>query len=216
HKLLSHWGKCFFKSIKTVTQMAYGLLWYKKFNDHDYYVIDLLVYPLAIWVTVLMDLKKHFPQWLSSLWLKGLFVLFLGINIYHAKGILNYRYDPNGVHMSYFNPAYYKTKELRAFLRSKGIQYPDKVVSVPDQSPNNTLYHLNLKGWTELYIGGTIPTDQVQRYVDQGAQYLIVGDTSYLRKPWLQPFYRKEVGNFEKAIYVFDIRGMGTAADLSQ
>ncbi len=188
--------------------IAYGLLWYKKFNDHDYYSIDLFVYPITIITASLVYIKNHWPMWLKTPWLKITFSLFLLFNIHHARQVVASRYATDSPYMRHFNPSFYKTQALQSFLAEHGIRYPERVISVPDSSPNNTLYHLNLKGWTELYMGGAISPNKLRQFIEKEANYLIVNDIKYLEKENLKEFLNHPIGVFDHSIYLFDLRNL--------
>lgn len=185
---------------------AFFMLWFRQFDGHDYYVIEMILLPIIIMGIFILFLKKYLPKVLSN-WIFRLALLGVVLfNAHYAKGVLDFRYDQKNVFMSYFNPDLYKTEELHAFLKNLGIEYPDKVVSAPDTSPNNTLYHYNLLGWTELYLGGELYGDRVKQCARAGAKYLLIHNKKYLEKENLQEVFTYPMGNFNNSIFVFDIR----------
>ena len=188
--------------------LLYGLLWFKRFSDHDYYAIDLLIYPVFILTATAIYLKEKKPAILSHPILQISLLLLVLFNLYHARSILQERYAPDSLHMEHFNPSFYKQAALHQFLDSLNIHYPTKVISFPDESPNNSLYHLNLRGWSGLYLGGGLPSERVREFIGQGAEYLIINKVGWLKNEELQPFFQKEIGKFDNSIYVFDLRGM--------
>ena len=189
-----------------IGSLVYGLLWYKQFQDHDYYAIDIFVYPITILTAALIYLKKYWPRLIHAIWFKVVLTLFVFFNIHHARQVLDYRYTQSSPFMSHFNPSFYKQKELHAFLEEHGIRYPERVVSVPDSSPNSTLYHLNLKGWSELYMPHGISSKKLQSFINQGANYLIISNKDYLERENLKKFLVKPVGVFDESIYIYDLR----------
>lgn len=186
--------------------LSFFALWFQQFEGHDYYVIELILLPILILSMVLIFLKKRFPRFFTNWFFRIALLIFVFYNAYHARYVLDFRYDQKNVFMSYFNPDLYKTKELQEFLRGLGIQYPDKVISAPDTSPNNTLYHYNLIGWTELYLGGQMHTAYVKSRAKAGAKYLIINKKEYLEKENLKEVLAYPLGNFNNSIFVFDIR----------
>jgi len=188
--------------------LLYGLLWFKRFSDHDYYAIDLLVYPIFILTASVLYLKKNKPSVLSHPLFQVSLLIFFLFNLHHARSILQERYAPDSLHMEHFNPSFYKQEALHHFLDSLDIHYPTKVISFPDESPNNSLYHLNLRGWSGLYLSGGLPAERVHEFIRQGAEYLIINKVGWLKNEELQPFFQKEIGKFDNSIYVFDLRGM--------
>ncbi|MFT5167425.1 MAG: hypothetical protein ACI8P3_002663 [Saprospiraceae bacterium] len=186
---------------------AFFFLWYLQFEKHDYYVIEMVLLPVMILGMLFLFIKKYAPKLLSNWIFRIVLFAIIAFNANYSKGILEHRYDQQSVFMSYFNPDLYKTKALHAFLKNLGIQYPDKVVSAPDTSPNNTLYHYNLCGWTELYMGGQqMNAKKVKSYAKAGAKYLLIHDKKYLENENLKEVLAYPMGDFNNSIFVFDIR----------
>ena len=64
------------------------------------------------------------------------------------------------------------------------------MVSVPDPSPNITLYLMNQIGFTECY---NYEGNNIHHFVnDEKAKYLIVGDSTYLQHELYKPFCKME------------------------
>jgi dolichyl-phosphate-mannose-protein mannosyltransferase len=186
---------------------AFFFLWFRQFEGHDYYIIEMVLLPIMILGMLFLFLNKYIPKLLCNWIFRFTLLAIVAYNAYYTKSILEHRYDQQSVFMSYFNPDLYKTKELHAFLKSLGIQYPDKVVSAPDTSPNNTLYHYNLLGWTELYMGDQqMNAKKVKAYAKAGAKYLLIHNKKYLEKEDLKEVLTYPMGNFNNSIFVFDIR----------
>ncbi len=185
---------------------AFFMLWFRQFEGHDYYVIEMILVPILIMGMFILFSKKYIPKVLSHWIFRIALLALVAFNANYAKEILDFRYDQENVFMNYFNPDLYKKEELHAFLKDLGIQYPDKVVSAPDTSPNNTLYHYNLLGWTELYLGGEMHQHRVKQCAKAGAKYLLIHNKKYLEKENMQEVLIHPMGNFNNSIFVFDIR----------
>jgi Dolichyl-phosphate-mannose-protein mannosyltransferase len=178
----------------------YAMLWFHAFIDHDYYQL-IYVVPFVFLVISLMEyfgrvVKPKLPQygvWSSYAVLIGI----LGVSILHNRKLQEGRYT---------NPIFESTNphlfEIEPYLRSIGIKTTDKIVSVPDGSPNISLNAMNQYGYTEIF---NTESYNIHTFKAQGAAYLIVNDTSYLKKLLYQPFMQKKIGAF-KGIMIFDIR----------
>lgn len=187
------------------------LLWYQQFEGHDYYIIEMVLLPIIILGMFFIFLKKYFPKILSNTIFRIVLLVIVFLNAQYSKSILLHRYDQQSVFMSYFNPDLFKTKDLHAFLKNLGIGYPDKVVTAPDTSPNNTLYHYNLRGWTELYMGDQkMNAAKVKACANEGAKYLLIHDKKYLDFENLQEVLAYPMGQFNHSVFVFDIRPFKT------
>ncbi|MFK7920436.1 MAG: hypothetical protein AB8H47_00690 [Bacteroidia bacterium] len=102
------------------------------------------------------------------------------------------------------HPAFYD-QGLQNFLLEAGVGIDDAVVSVPDFSPNNTLYLMNRRGWTNANFGPTEP-HKMDQWIKKGlADFLIIADSSLLNEPDWQWYLRSPQGYY-KGIYVYDIR----------
>ncbi|MEM1321960.1 MAG: hypothetical protein AAGG75_16990 [Bacteroidota bacterium] len=103
-----------------------------------------------------------FPSRSKILW-ACLFVLGLPLlwvlwsksyNLENQSGIfLRDAYRPEHVAMRSLNPAFYETAALQEALSDGGVAEGAKVISLPDKSPNLTLYYLRRRGWTEIFNG---------------------------------------------------------------
>lgn len=181
--------------------LAYMVLWFKAFTDHDYYQ---LVYVLPAVFVMITALEYTARTWSSrSIFTKiayPAFLIMIVISIYHNRNIQQERYSkPDYV---YGNPAIF---ELEPYLAKMGIPSTAAVVCVPDKSPNISLNAINHYGYTEEFNGENYNIRTFQR---QGAAYLIISDSSYLEKELYKPFLSKPLGRY-KGIYVFDIREQG-------
>ena len=145
---------------------GFVLLQYDTLHDHDYYVINLLVVMVWPLLSFLVMLHQRYPQLYRNWILKGLFLLFVGTNITHARGYLASRYDGSS-----YNNRLPHLEALAPKLKSLGIAQNDLVFCIPDESPNITLQILNRSGWT-VYGNGS--TERIQNHIDEGAKWLIV------------------------------------------
>ncbi len=190
----------------TIGCLCFFLLMFKQFEEHDYYAIEMMLLPLIVLGLSVFYLKKYWPSVLKKWWFRGVISVGLIFNLYYAKTHIDFRYDPNNIYMSHFNPTFYKKEALQHFLKDLGIKSTDKVISAPDQSPNNTLYYLNLRGWTEYFMGGPLNPLVMNYFIASGANYLVINDVAYLEFEDLKPFLKYPLGTFENSIFVFDIR----------
>jgi hypothetical protein len=80
--------------------------------------------------------------------------------------------------------------QVQNAMRAQGIQREDRIISVPDPSPNITLSLLDQKGFTNLYDENMTGDDRIEFYVQKGASHLVCNSRDwYLQRaesPWLQ------------------------------
>lgn len=179
--------------------LAYSILWFKAFPMHDYYAVTQLIFPVFLLITVLEFLWR---------WLQGKhrgFAYALGVVLVALSvlGVVQNAKIQDRRHnlrqfQSHLPEGMY---ELEPYLRSIGVDRESLVVSVPDASPNITLYLMNNPGFTEAFHGPDFDMGSLQ---SKGAEYLVIHDSSYLQKERYLPYLSKQVGHY-KGILVFDI-----------
>lgn len=181
---------------------VYVLLFFQLFNVHDYYLIAMLIFPILVFIHGLVILKQEFPQVESSRVFRGMVVGLLLLNVLHAKGIMDHRYSDKG-RMDIANKTMY-LPEMEGFLTGIGVGPEEKVISLPDDSPNASLYLINRTGWSGYNVKH-IPED-VEYYRQMGAHFLIIHDSTLLQDERLQPYLGQLTGEWE-GVYVYDLKG---------
>ena len=187
--------------------LAYFLLWYSNLDVHDYYLIE---FQLA--VPVLLAWLLYQPeQWLLSARVRwGLLTLVLpALLLFQAvesslrtrmkhtapKGWLSEQLIPvrerdvwNWFHWDY-ERRLGSVAGLGEHLRSLGVKRTDRVISVPDPSPNITLSLMDVRGFTDLYDDALTGDERIAHCVAQGARVLVCNDEDWwvrhAESPWL-------------------------------
>lgn len=174
--------------LMTAGTVSAFLLWFSMFRDHDYYAVPLFAFPAVIWVLFWYVLnKKRAISW-QSIRVRTCLIVICIVSVGLTSRSIRMRYD-NPRFTSGCNPALLDKASVSAWLAASGVEPTDRVISIPDPSPNITLYFLNRKGWTNYNFGNRLNRDTMQRYVrDLGARFLIVHDSSWLRRPELMPY----------------------------
>lgn len=165
--------------------LAYSILWFKAFTVHDYYLLTITIFPAFVFLLLfssLASLSLNKPlKWLLSIALLGL----VGYNIYYNGQVQVKRTSPSG---SEINLEFYT---LEPYLRSLGIDRKDIIISVPDPSPNISLYMCNNPGWSDGLNGGI---NNPKPYIEMGAKYLVAGDSTVLARPEMKPYLQNPIG----------------------
>ncbi len=185
---------------------CYFLLWMAQFGMHDYYQIELLFAPIIGLITLFLYLNKKFPKITGSTVFGVCIAVFAFINIWQTRIDMRNRYNPNNNFRGDVPPVLYRIDDVHNFLKENNIQYPDKVVSIPDISPNITLYHLRLQGYTELFMHHDMEHGRVKGCAMKGAKYLIIADKKYLSQEDMQPVLKYPLASFEDQLFIYDIR----------
>lgn len=201
---------------------AFLVLWFGAVTEeHDYYLINLLVFIVFALLSFFISLKNARPTIFSAPWLKLTFVVLLAYNIYltskktavryfntadenypscyseHEIGVLNWTKYEFSVHKEAFI-------NCHSYFRSIGIKPEDKVISLPDISFNISLYLMNQRGWTQ---GASFEPLTINWFVDKvrmGAKFLVINDPQLYNDPVVKLFTKNKIGSF-KNIDVFKL-----------
>jgi hypothetical protein len=205
---------------------AYILLFYQAFTVHDYYLINLLIFvPLPLIAMVEM-LKRDYPFLLKNSLLKIISIVLLLFLVYQTAIITRMKYSTDDWfvrnslvsskseldYWSWYHSDY--ENHLKAFatitpyLRSLGIERSDKVLSLPDASPNISLYLMDQKGYTAFGYND-IPFEQKMLiYKKNGVKYLII-DSVLNEKLYLKPYLNDQIGMYRNIrIFKLDRTGL--------
>lgn len=190
------------------------LVFYRQFFVHEYYAIELMVFPASVFITSFYLLKNEFPELGNHLFTKIIIGTFIIFNLYNAQQLVKSKNENSFIFNKNYELTVDKKMEARAFLKNIGIEYPQNVISIPDISPNYTLNYFNLKGWNEYAIPEQPFTPWTfHQFRKMGAEYLIVTDEKYLDHEHLKEFIQHPLGSFENSIFVFDLRPLKTPED---
>lgn len=162
--------------------LAYSLLFFNQFHQHDYYVIEIYSVLVAFCCAAAFALTRF----KSNIWLHLSLVLVTGLlllkSIQYADLEMHERYTSSAAHNAFFLDYH----ELNPLLDNAGLTWEDKVIVPSDPSPNISLYLADQKGWTKFPDG--IDSLKITQWIDQDAQYLIARKASFDSYPFLHHF----------------------------
>jgi hypothetical protein len=195
--------------------VMFMILFYKVFNVHDYYIVNLLIMvPLAS-LNLLDYIQRNRPDFLQSRSVRILVILGLGFLVYNTMVRTRIRYDDQDYFVSrsfvmdkaakdywgWYHWNYENTikalETIEPTLRQLGVRPQDRVISLPDMTTNMTLYLLDRKGFTGFGGEGNFSEENIRRSIAMGARYLIVNDRSILTEQYLQPFITRKIGTYK-------------------
>jgi hypothetical protein len=202
--------------------LFYLVLFIKGFTVHDYYLINLLIFiPLTL-ITFLHYLKSNHISLYYSKAFKGLAIAALILLTYNTMVIQRAKYDTQDPFVRHtillddktreywqymkdsYNNRYEALNTITPYLRELGIKRTDPVISVPDLSPNVTLYMMDQKGCSEYGLFDENRNDRIEQYIKTGTRYLIVNDSRYLNKPFLSKYIDDKIGEY-KNVQIFTL-----------
>ena len=171
--------------------IAYLVLWFQVFNHHDYYLINTFILPVFIFLQFFIILKKRFNRIFRSIFSKIPFMVLAIYVMIYANHKLYGRY--NGWQNDF--PDYKALTTIKPFLRENGIKQKDKIICMPDNSPNYSLYLVNRKGWTDF--GVSSDRDGILYPLSHGAKFLIIMKSELFNREYIFPFLKKKIGEYE-------------------
>ena len=171
--------------------ILFSLFWYAAFGSHDYYIINPLILPLFSVIMFADYLNREQMAVFKSTVIKSVFGIFLLFNVNYADNKLNERY--NGWINDY--PVYKDVHTVTPYLRSIGIQRTDKVICLPDPTPNYTLYLMNQPGWTQEY-DYNMDSAKLYSMIQLGAKYLIITESEPYSRPYLKSYLITKIGEY--------------------
>jgi len=202
--------------------LLYLVLWFRVFDVHDYYLLNLLIIVVAVLACFFLYVKQNHSSLLQSRGLKIVFFIFLCYNIYYAKVKNDIKYERRIEKWEYsflnrsneleywrwlhwYNETYIKAFEsITPYLRSLGIARTDRVISINDHSPNISLSLMDQKGITDF--GKSITeAEQINAEIQRGAKYLIINNPDYYQKEFIKPFLQHKIGTYMN-IDIFDLQ----------
>ena len=180
-----------------ISQAVYAILFFETFRVHDYYMLNIFIIPALLVFALVQIGEKQLTNFVLRKVTLVCLAFFFFMSIKHSRFILHERYF--GVLKTGINE---NLQTIEPYLRSIGVKKNDLVVSVPDVSPNISLYMMGQKGWTEAYTGDTYGMDY---FYWHDAKYLIVNGEIHSHKEWYEPHLKNQVGDY-KGIKIYKLR----------
>jgi hypothetical protein len=156
-------------------------------------------------------LLNRFPKILGNYFIKGIFTVFILMNVIYAGQQLNERYTGRWNESSKF----LAFREIKGKLPEYGVHKRDTVICIPGLS-QLPLYLVDLNGWTEYIDDGFMRSYKpiyynhdsigIDKSISKGAKYLFVlGIEEIYKKPFLMDFAHSLVGKYNDLL-IFDLR----------
>ncbi len=191
----------------------YIAIWFAAFFDHDYYFINLYIFPIFLILTALDVVSKRFPRVFRSRYFLLLLIAFTlyGTQYTYMKQRLRYKGWMNYEHRQFAD-----IRKAASYIDDLGIDPDDKIISIPDRTPDYTLYLLNRKGWT-LYGDQAMDSLSLAKRIEGGAKFLFVANYNQTtqERPYIKPFVNQPIGELN-GLRVFRIDGQPHSKVLTQ
>lgn len=195
--------------------VAYLLFFYKVFSVHDYYLNNLMIFPVVTLMAFAeLNLQNNFVI-LNTRFVRIFLVVTLVFNGFYAAAFYRMRMIEDDVLCQWFPfiseedrkiAKYYfwdysrdlgRVEKIKPVLRQHGIRREDLVISIPDQSFNISLYMMDQKGYTVARNHFEYDSLVTDHFRHKHVQYLVLSDTTLKLQPafrhispYLQSYFR--------------------------
>lgn len=172
--------------------ILFSVLFFKFFRDHDYYVISLYILTIFSTATFIEMANRNWKKLSQSVYVKVLFICFLGYSISYAHKKIKARYESweNSDRLGPLADMY----SIAPYLDELGISKNAKVISIPDNTPNLTLYLINRHGWTNFINQNNQAL--IELGIKSGAEYIIISAPALLNDLTIQPYLTNKIGQY--------------------
>ncbi len=181
--LIRHWKKLDIElriliGTSFLLAIIYLLLFYQKMIGHEYYYVPFYIFVLF---GIIGLLKTYNLFHAENVFTHTLLFLCLIPNLIFCKIFVTEKLTDN-----LYN-GYLSSDEMQDFLEKNGVTENKILISLPDDSPDKTLYQLKRKGYTEF-------NDYLSVLKDKKADYLLLSNNGFMYTKELKPY--QIIGNF--------------------
>lgn len=170
-----------------------SILFFQALKDHDYYSIDqVFIVPLFM-TSAFMALERLWPGMAGSRVAQIMMLMMLIHCADFTRRRMHDRYSGwmNQDHLRY----YHELDSIGPALLQAGIRPDTKVISLPDPSPNISLYLMGRKGWSDFDSLSYYP-ERMRTPIRLGAEYLLLFKTDLAMENRLRPYLVQPAGQF--------------------
>lgn len=160
---------------------VYSILFYERFMNHEYYIVTVYIFVLYWIITLLYICKRYYGEIIS--WVKVFTGCLLLINIIYCKIFTKEKLTDTSYN------SFLTTNGMQQFLTAHGVYQYKSVLSIPDDTPCQTLYLIKRKGYTEF--------NHYQEVLkDHKADFLVLNDEHWKQNNALQPYLKDSIGYY--------------------
>jgi len=166
------------------------ILFYGGFPYHDYHLANLFVLFALLLIFSIFIVRKRLPKFGNSVIFFSFLSIFLIINILICeKSLWEKRYSWQN-DMYKYNYSHFK--EMVSKFEGVGIKKDDYMISLPDYSPNISLYFLKRHGWTD-FASNFKDTLVFETRIMQGAKFIVINDSTVFDNYPVHKFINKKI-----------------------
>ena len=197
------------------------LLWFQNLNVHDYYLLDFYLIIPVLFLTFFRLLQNINPSVLNSKIVKTvLFIIlvfsfcfgiaktrikYFGNNTFVSRNFLSEREHSYWEWLKWdYETRIESSETVTPYLRKIGLKRTDLVLSIPDGSPNITLYFMDQKGYTLLYNDNKTKKEVIENAIANKVKYLIITDKVLAKDSSISDYTKNKIGEY-KNVSVFKL-----------
>lgn len=150
--------------------LAYFILFYPQFRDHDYYFLAFFPFIVLTLINGIKTLQNISGNLYLHLSLKVLISVIVIAGINHSRMKLSERFDnANDI----FSRIGFLIQENSEAIEKLNIREDSKFIVAPDFCQNGGLFFLDKMGWNIVHPED-ISTDKINIFMKSGAEYLLL------------------------------------------
>lgn len=171
-----------------------------QFGNHDYYIITLTPLLFFLLLTAFEVYEKKFLTRKRQLLVVSVLLALTVQMTWFDRKHQQFRSNENCWLYDWSRFKDYLAAEN--YVVSLGLSRVEKTISIFDDSPNITLYLLNLKGWSIFHQWDDEP---IREALNHYPKYLVISDSLQLRRPVFTEKPPKKIGQFN-SIGFYELR----------
>ena len=201
--------------------IGFVLLWFQNLNVHDYYLLDFyLIIPILL-LTFFKLIQDNYTTIFNSKIIQFAFLLLLTISFCFGIAKTRIKYFGNNTFVSRnfltekehhywewlkwdYETRIESAETVTPYLRKIGLKRMNLVLSIPDGSPNITLYFMDQKGYTLLYNDDKTKKEVIENAIENKVKYLIITDKVLAEDSSISDYTKNKIGEY-KNISVFKL-----------
>lgn len=176
--------------IMLIGSISFVILFFGFLHDHDYYIISLYLLTIFSSATLFEMAIRNWPQITNSMYIKIIFISLLVYSAVYARKQMKARYY--GWENSEYLGSLADVYTVKPYLDTIGMPEDAKVVSIPDYTPNLTLYLIHRKGWTNYITSDN--RNLIKIGMKNGADYLLISNPNLLIDTTITPYLTNKIG----------------------
>ena len=175
--------------------ISFFLLFFKQFQDHDYYFITLLPGLILLILTCFIAIQQRFTVIINHWLVKIVLLLLCILSLNYSREKLAQRYANKTDQISNIGS---KLAETKQDLDALGVPEKAKIILMSDKSRNGGLYFIHRQGWN-LPDKTDRDLKEMDYFVKHGASYLIIIDKIYVpsTEKWIKMSDKRGVAIFK-------------------